>query len=341
MPDSWRCSITCDMIRPSRGGWHLATASIALLAGTVIPRALVAQGDYEIEVYPTATVLPGFMSVELHSNYTFAGQSLAPITGTGPIFDQRQRPSHAVPLLQDPTCHNPSTPYFAVTPPAQGATEAAVQPFPVAAADSVGCAPVIPVSTAHTAHELVELTAGVTTWSEIAVYAFAIRPPGASLQLAGASARIKLRVPDHWRWPVGVAVSTEIEHESASLSPRTWTWEIRPIIDRAQGRWYVAINPTIERVLAGADTSGGVQFTPSARFTYDVARTVTAGIEYYGAFGKIGAFAAPNNRLQQFFGAVDLHVSPVWELNAGLGLGTTSATSRLVGKIVVGRRFGW
>lgn len=316
-------------------------ASIAFVPAVAMPRALFAQGDYEIEVYPSATVLPGFLTLEFQSNYVIEGQSLAPITGTGQIFDQAQRVTHAVTLLQDPTCHNPSSPPLSVTPPTHTRAEDAVQPFPIASADSVGCTAEIPVSTEHTGHELVEVTAGVTSWSEVALYGFAIRPPGGSLQLAGGSARVKLRIPDQWHWPIGVAISTEIEHEPASLSPHTWTWELRPIIDRAHGRWYASVNPVIEHVLAGADTSGGVQFTPSARLTYDVARTLTAGVEYYGAFGKFGAFASPNNRLQQFFGAIDLHVSPLWELNAGLGVGTTSATSHLVAKIVVGRRFSW
>jgi hypothetical protein len=328
------------MTRIARAPWTAIAASAVIVAAVAMPHALSAQGDYEIEVYPSATVLPRFFVLELQSNYVIEGQSLAPMTGTGPVFDQVQHTTRAVTLLQDPTCHNPSSPPLAVTPPTRPRMNDAVQPFPIASSDSVGCTAEIPVSTEHTAHELVELTAGVTSWSEIAVYGFALRPPGGSLQLAGGSARIKLRAPDQWAWPIGVALSTEIEHEPASLSPQTWTWEIRPIIDAARGRWYASINPTIERVLAGTDTSGGVQFTPSARIMYDVARTLTAGVEYYGAFGKVGAFASPDNRLQQFFGAVDLHVSPLWELNAGLGVGTTSATSHLVAKIVVGRRLG-
>jgi hypothetical protein len=43
--------------------------------------------------------------------------------------------------------------------------------------------------------------------------------------------------------------------------------------------------------------------------------------------------------VQQVFGTVDLHVSPLWEINGGVGAGATPATSRLVAKLILGRRF--
>jgi hypothetical protein len=42
---------------------------------------------------------------------------------------------------------------------------------------------------------------------------------------------------------------------------------------------------------------------------------------------------------QQIFAATDLNVSPKWEINFGMGLGSTAATDHLIVKGILGRRF--
>jgi len=37
----------------------------------------------------------------------------------------------------------------------------------------------------------------------------------------------------------------------------------------------------------------------------------------------------------------DLNVSPLWEINIGVGLGVTAATDHLIVKGIIGRRFTW
>jgi hypothetical protein len=37
----------------------------------------------------------------------------------------------------------------------------------------------------------------------------------------------------------------------------------------------------------------------------------------------------------------DLNVSPVWEINIGIGIDATSATDHLIVKAILGRRFDW
>jgi hypothetical protein len=44
---------------------------------------------------------------------------------------------------------------------------------------------------------------------------------------------------------------------------------------------------------------------------------------------------------QQLFGVVDLNVSPLWEINLGVGVGATGSTDHLIVKCILGRRFGW
>ena len=52
------------------------------------------------------------------------------------------------------------------------------------------------------------------------------------MQWVGDHIRPRVRVPESWRWPVGVSLSTEVGYQRAVYSPDTWTWEIRPIVDK-------------------------------------------------------------------------------------------------------------
>jgi hypothetical protein len=194
--------------------------------------------------------------------------------------------------------------------------------------------------TNHQLHETVELTYGINDWSEVGFYLFTSEQSGYGAQWVGDHIRPRIRVPESWGWPVGVSLSMELGYQRPVYSPDTWTWEIRPIIDKTIGRWYFAINPALERTLHGPDVSQGVAFAPAVKISYDFTPVVSAGIEYYGDYGPLGDIA-PSNQQQQIFAVADLNVSPVWEINFGIGIGTTPATDHLILKCILGRRFSW
>jgi hypothetical protein len=50
---------------------------------------------------------------------------------------------------------------------------------------------------------------------------------------------------------VGASLSTEFGYQRAAFSPDTWTWEIRPIVDRKIGPRYLDVNPTLDRSFHG------------------------------------------------------------------------------------------
>jgi hypothetical protein len=150
-----------------------------------------------------------------------------------------------------------------------------------------------------------------------------------------------VRVPDSWHWPVGVSVSTEVGYQRAVYSRDTWTWEIRPIIDKYMGRWYWAVNPALERTWHGPDTKQGVGFSPAVKLSYDFNRKVSGGVEYYADYGRLGAFDSLHNQQQQIFLVTDLNVSPKWEINIGVGVGPTASTDHWIVKGILGRHFSW
>ena len=131
--------------------------------------------------------------------------------------------------------------------------------------------------TNHQEHETLELTEGLNDWAEVGFYVFTSEQDGHGVQWVGDHIRPRIRVPDSWDWPVGVSLSTEVGFQRSAYSTDTWTWEVRPIIDKAIGRWYFAINPALERTLHGPDVNQGWGFAPAAKVSFDFTRVVSAG----------------------------------------------------------------
>jgi hypothetical protein len=195
--------------------------------------------------------------------------------------------------------------------------------------------------TNHQEHETLELTEGINDWSEVGFYVFTSEQDGHGVQWVGDHIRPRVRVPDSWHWPVGVSLSTEVGYQRAVYSPDTWTWEIRPIVDKAIGRWYFAVNPALERTWHGPDVKQGIGFSPGVKVSYDFSRVVSGGVEYYADYGRLTSVDALHEQQQQIFVVTDLNVSPKWEINIGVGVGPTAATDHLIVKGILGRRFDW
>jgi hypothetical protein len=196
-------------------------------------------------------------------------------------------------------------------------------------------------ATNHAEHETVEITQGINDWSEVGFYIFTSEQSGLGVQWVGDHIRPRVRVPEKWRWPVGVSLSTEVGYQRAVFSPDTWTWEIRPIVDKTSGRWYFAVNPALERTWHGPDVNLGLGFSPAAKISYDFTKKITGGLEYYADYGSITHIAGLHDQQQQLFPAIDLNVSPDWEINFGVGIGPTAATDHWIVKGIIGRRSDW
>ncbi|HWF46025.1 MAG TPA: hypothetical protein VG168_03385 [Bryobacteraceae bacterium] len=195
--------------------------------------------------------------------------------------------------------------------------------------------------TNHQEHETVEITQGWTNWFETGFYIFTSAGPNQGYQWVGDHIRPRVRVPDSWKWPVGVSLSTEIGYQRARFSADTWTWEIRPIVDKQLGPWYLAFNPALERSWHGPGVNQGVGFSPNFKVSYQFDKLVAGGLEYYGDTGDITGFDPLYMQQQQIVPAIDLDFSPEWEFNFGLGVGVTRGTDHLLIKMILGRRFNF
>lgn len=195
--------------------------------------------------------------------------------------------------------------------------------------------------TNHAEHETLEITQGFTDWFETGFYIFTSIQPDGGWQWVGDHIRPRFRIPESWHWPVGVSLSQEIGYQRPEFSDDTWTWEIRPIVDKKIGRWYLSFNPALDRSWHGPSVNKGIEFSPNAKVSYDFTKRISGGLEYYASYGPLTGFDPLHDQQQQFFPTIDLDLGPKWEFNFGVGVGTTASTDHLIIKCILGRRFSW
>ena len=195
--------------------------------------------------------------------------------------------------------------------------------------------------TNHALHETFEITHGFSSWFETGFYIFTSARSGQGWDWVGDHIRPRFRIPEKWHWPVDVSVSNELGYQRRKFSEDTWTWEIRPIVDKKQGRWYWSLNPTLDRSFHGPGVNQGVVFSPNFKFSYDLTKKITAGLEYYGSVGPVTGFDPLSEQQHQIFPTIDLDIAPQWEINFGLGVGITRSTDHLIAKMILGYRFNF
>jgi hypothetical protein len=193
--------------------------------------------------------------------------------------------------------------------------------------------------TEHAFHETIEITQGITPWFEVGFYIFTSAKSGLGWHWVGDHIRPRFRIPEKWHWPVGISVSNEIGYQQRKYSVNTWTWEIRPIVDKQLGRLYLSFNPTFDRAIHGPDVRRGFEFSPNFKLGWDFTKKINGGFEYYGALGPVTGFDPLRDQQQQLFPSIDLNLSPAWEFNFGVGVGMTHGTDHLIVKMIIGRRF--
>jgi len=193
--------------------------------------------------------------------------------------------------------------------------------------------------TEHAEHETIEITHGFTDWFETGFYIFTSERSGQGIDWVGDHIRPRFRIPEKWKWPVGLSLSNEIGYQRRFFSPDTWTWEIRPIIDKQIGKWYLSFNPSMDRSFHGESVHKGVEFSPNFTVGYDFTKKINGAIEYYGAVGPITGFDPVTDQQQQIFPAINLNLSPKWEINFGVGVGVTAGSDHLIAKMILGYRF--
>ncbi|WP_245845722.1 transporter [Mucilaginibacter xinganensis] len=193
--------------------------------------------------------------------------------------------------------------------------------------------------TNHVFHETIEITHGWTPWFETGFYFFNTIGSDGRTGYVGSHIRPRVAVPESWKWPVGVSLSLEFGFQKVQYAANTSSLEIRPIVDKRWGKWYVSVNPTLEQSFKGPDQNLGLIFSPNIKGSYDVSKVVSLGLEYYGSTGPFFSYYPIQEEQHQLFIATDLNFNPNWEFNAGYGFGLTDSADKSIFKIILGRRF--
>ena len=168
-----------------------------------------------------------------------------------------------------------------------------------------------------------ELTRGITDHWEVSAYVLGAQVPAFGLEYAGWRMRSRLRAPESWRLPFKLGFSAEFETARPTFSESPQTLELTGILERQLGRVQLMLDPTFERDLKGPEHEW--EFEPRARVAHHVSRTVTLGLEYYGAF-------AETETKHQIFPTADFRLGDDLALHLGVGFGTKTAGDRLVFK---------
>ena len=120
----------------------------------------------------------------------------------------------------------------------------------------------------HQLHETVEITQGWNDWFETGLYIFTSAGPGQGYKWVGDHIRPRVKVPDSWKWPVGVSLSTEIGYQRPIFSADTWTWEFGPLSINNGTPGMSHSTPGLERSFHGPSVHEGVGFSPNFKFAY-------------------------------------------------------------------------
>jgi len=184
-----------------------------------------------------------------------------------------------------------------------------------------------------------EITHGFGNNFEIGFYTFAGIAPGGGYQYLGNQIRPRVTVPESWKWKLGVSLSLEFgffrPDDSTSFA---WQGELRPILDKTIGKWYVSFNPNIDFVLTGDDKGAGI--SPQFKTVYTINKKVGLGFEYYGGLGSFKNIL-PGNLQEHLIGPIiDIYSHPMWEIQGGFLFGLTENSNQRVLKLLLGRRRG-
>jgi hypothetical protein len=194
-------------------------------------------------------------------------------------------------------------------------------------------------STARWQNETLEITHGLGKNFELGFYTFSAFSPRGDFQYLGNQIRPRVTVPQEWKWPFGASLSFEFGFfRPDKFSPFIWQGEMRPIIDKTWGNFYLSFNPNIDFVFTGAEKGAGI--SPQLKSVYTINNIYGLGFEYYGGLGTFSRIL-PGNQQEHLIGpAIDLYFHPKWEVNTAFLFGVTENSNQRVFKLLLGKRVG-
>lgn len=175
---------------------------------------------------------------------------------------------------------------------------------------------------------------GVTDWFEQGLYLplYSVAN-GEGPVLDGLKVRELFVVPHAAERTFFYGINFEFSYNAAHWDPNRSSSEIRPIIGWHLGQFDFIINPILDNSWFGFNQ---LDFAPSVRLAYNVSKTWAVAAEVYSDYGVLKHFLPLEQQSQQVFGVVD-YKSEDFNIETGVGFGLTSASDRMVVKLMISR----
>ena len=106
--------------------------------------------------------------------------------------------------------------------------------------------------TNHAEHETLEITHGFNEWFECGFYQFTSIQAGRRLDVGGHAHPAPVRRAGEVSSAGGPEHLNEIGYQRPNFSADTWTWEIRPIIDKKIGKTLPGLQSDVRQIVPRA-----------------------------------------------------------------------------------------
>ena len=187
----------------------------------------------------------------------------------------------------------------------------------------------------HSLNGVTEWAYGVTNWFEAGLYLplYSITERG-SVLMNGFKLRALFVAPNAASREFFYGVNFEFSYNSRHWDQKRYTSEIRPIVGWHLGDVDLVFNPILDNSYVGG--LAGLDFAPASRVAYNVSHPWALAAEEYDDFGPLRKFYSGSAQTHQVFAVIDYSGAPM-DVEAGVGLGMTSATDNVVLKLILSR----
>lgn len=173
-----------------------------------------------------------------------------------------------------------------------------------------------------------EFSYGINRDFEAGLYLPTEHTSEGNILLAGTKLRLKwLPVqPDEKLGGWFFGLNGELSYLPEKFDRTQWGFELRTMIGYRAPTWLLAANPVLGWGLSGPGKSGRPEAELQLKASWEVARGISFGPEFYADFGQLGRALPRAEQDHVLYAAFDIDLKP-WVFNVGLGrgLGGTAA----------------
>jgi len=176
---------------------------------------------------------------------------------------------------------------------------------------------------------------GVTKWFEQGLYLplYSVAK-GNGAVLNGFKIRELFVAPNADDRSFVYGVNFEFSYNTKHWDERKFTSEVRPILGWHLHPVDVILNPIVDTSYYGGVKN--LEFVPAGRVAYNLHHEWAMAVEEYADFGKLRRFLPPNEQAHNLYWVIDKD-SKLVNVEAGVGFGLTSASDKLVLKLILSR----